>query len=351
MSIYRSSTYIEDLRNTVKASVMIEKMKHSSVLVTGASGTIGSFCVDVLRRFNIDAGAGINIYAAGRNQERLERRFYDGENQNSEIHFLKYDLVKPIMFTESFDYVIHAAGNAYPDAFNSDPVGTIEGNVHGTYSLLEYAKEHGCKRFLYVSTGEVYGQCGADQESFRETDSGAIDILSPRSCYPGSKRLAETLCVSYMKQKGLETLIVRPCHTYAPGMLDGDNRANAQFIRNGVVGRNIILKSEGRQMRSYAYAADCISAMLTVLVKGTGGEAYNCANPEARCTIAKFAEIVAQASGSKVVYENPSPEDLANRSPVMRQILNTEKLEGLGWKGRYSVEKGVAHTLKILKGL
>ena len=349
MNIYESPTYIEDLRNTVKASVLIEKMKHSSVLITGASGTIGSFCVDVLRQFNRDGDAGIEIYAAGRNQERLEQRFCDSKNLDAEIHFLNYDLIKPITFTESFDYVIHGAGNAYPDAFNSDPVGTIEGNVYGTYRLLEYAKEHGCKRFLYVSTGEVYGKCEASLTAFRETDSGLIDILSPRSCYPGSKRLAETLCVSYQKQKGLETVIARPCHTYGPGMLDGDNRANAQFLRNGALGKDIVLKSKGSQMRSYAYVADCVSAMLTVLLTGDSGGAYNCANSKSKCTIAEFAEIVARASGSKVVYENPSAVDLANRSPVMRQVLDTEKLEGLGWKGRYSVENGVVHTIRILK--
>lgn len=351
MNIYGSATYIEDLRKAVKASVRIEKMKHSSILITGASGTIGSFCVDLLRQFNRDMDAGIEIYAAGRNPERLKRRFFDSENPNEDLHFSIYDLVKPITFTESFDYIIHGAGNAYPDAFNSDPVGTIEGNVHGTYQLLEYAKEHGCKRFLYVSTGEVYGQCEASIPSFQETTSGWIDILSPRSCYPGSKRLAETLCVSYRKQKGLETVIARPCHTYGPGMLDSDNRANAQFIRNGALGKDIVLKSKGGQMRSYAYVADCVSAMLTVLLTGDSGGAYNCANPESRCTIAEFAEIVAQESGSKVIYEAPSPIDLANRSPVRRQVLDTEKLEGLGWKGRYSVEKGVAHTLRILKGV
>ena len=232
----------------------------------------------------------------------------------------------------------------------SDPVGTIEGNVHGTYRLLEYAKGHGCRRFLYVSTGEVYGECDASLSPFQESASGQIDILSPRSCYPGSKRLAETLCVSYRKQKGLETVIARPCHTYGPGMLEGDNRANAQFLRNGALGKDIILKSKGSQMRSYAYTADCVSAILTILLVGDGGEAYNCANSESKCTIAEFAEIVAKVSGSKVVYENPSAADLANRSPVMRQVLDTKKLEGLGWKGRYSVEKGVTHTLRILKG-
>lgn len=247
-------------------------------------------------------------------------------------------------------YIIHAAGNAHPAAFNGDPVGTIVGNVNGTYVLLEYARKYGIKRFCYISSGEVYGQGDLTLDSFSEDYNGYLDSMSPRSCYPMSKRAAETLCISYTKQYGLETVIVRPCHTYGPGMTESDNRANVQFIRNVLNGEDIILKSAGTQMRSYCYIADCASAIISCLVKGETAQAYNSANVNARITIAGLAEVVAECAGRKVVFMNPDSIEAANQSPIAKQVLNTEKIEGLGWKGRYSVRKGIMHTLEILNG-
>lgn len=199
----------------------------------------------------------------------------------------------------SVDYVVHAAGNAHPTTFNRDPVGTIWGNIKGTYNLLEYCKSCKGKRFLYVSSGEVYGQGDLSVEEFEEKYAGYIDILSPRSCYPSSKRAVENLCASYYSQYGLETLIVRPCHTYGPGITMTDSRANAQFFRNVLNGEDIVMKSAGTQLRSYNYVADCASAILTVLFNGEAGQAYNIANPKVRITIAQLADIIAKKSGRK----------------------------------------------------
>lgn len=263
MNLHQSKLYFEDIDRTLRHVVGMEKLFGKSVLITGATGTIGSFVADTLIRFNHQNAAKLKIYLAGRDLEKLRMRFEECEN----IDFLIYDMESPIKFEVSVDYIIHAAGNAHPAAFNGDPVGTIIGNVESTFALLEYLKKHCGKRLLYVSSGEVYGQGDVSISAFKEEYAGYVNALSPRSCYPLSKRTTENLCVSYWKQYGGETVIVRPCHTYGPCMTTTDNRAHVQFFHNALDGEDILLKSAGRQMRSYNYVADCVGLDLDNLLR------------------------------------------------------------------------------------
>ena len=348
MVIQKSDIYIYDLDVAIEHVSEIESLNKLKVLVTGATGTIGSFIVDMLLRYNQKNNAEITVIVAGRNVEKLRRRFEYWKDQH--LLVFSYDVTGMIKFDVEVDYVIHAAGNAHPSAFNGDPVGTIIGNVQGTYKLLEYTKIHGGKRFLYVSSGEVYGQGDLTMDEFVENYAGYLDPLLPRSCYPQSKRATENLCASYTSQYGLETVIVRPCHTYGPEITPSDSRANAQFIRNVLNDEDIVMKSAGTQMRSYNYIADCASAIITVLLKGKSGEAYNIANPDVRITIAELAQIIAKVGKRNVVYLDPTTLDIVNQSPVAKQVLSSKKLEALGWTGVYSYEEGVHHTIAILQG-
>ena len=186
----------DDVDRVYIEKVLPEKMKYNLQ-------SIKNFC------FIIDVC--ITVCVAGRNLEKMHKRYETWKDNNLKI--FKYDVLKAIIFDYEVDYVIHAAGNAHPLAFNSDPVGTIIGNIEGTYNLLEYTKAHGGKRFLFVSSGEVYGNGDLSLDEFKEEYLGAIDITSPRSCYPQSKRAVENLCASYSSQYELETVVVRPCHT------------------------------------------------------------------------------------------------------------------------------------------
>lgn len=346
MKLQENKTYINDLDMSINHSVNIQDLQGKSILITGATGTIGSFIADMILRYNQVYNAEIKLCLAGRNIEKLRNQYLFWNDKY--LTYVQYDMRMHISFNFEPDFIIHAAGNAHPVAFNGDPVGTIVGNVSGTYDLLEYGRTHGTKRFLYVSSGEVYGQGDLSLDEFEENYAGYLDTLSPRSCYPISKRTAENLCVSYAKQYGMETVIVRPCHTYGPYITTTDSRANVQFIRNVLNGEDIVLKSAGTQMRSYNYIGDCASAIMTILVSGKNGQAYNTANPDVRITIAQLAEIIASTAGRKIVFADPNAADIANRTPIAKQVLSSKKLENLGWRGAFSIETGVKHTLDII---
>lgn len=345
MNLYQSKLYLEDIDRTLSHIVDIEKLKNKSILITGSTGTIGSFLADVLIRFNENNNGNMKIYLAGRNVKKL-RDYYGIQKK---LFFLYYDMNKPIEFNVSVDYIIHAAGNAHPAAFNNNPTITSVENVNSTYGLLEYLRMHNGKRLLYVSSGEVYGIGDVNKNSFDESYVGYVDILSSRSCYPLSKRMSENICSSYWKQYGIESVVVRPCHTYGPYMTKTDNRAHVQFFNNAINGENIVLKSSGTQMRSYNYVADCVSALLCVLLHGNSGEAYNLANPQSKLTIAELAKKIGEFGNCNVIFEKPNTTDVVNQSPIPKQVLNSEKIEKLGWRPAFDLEEGISHTLDILK--
>ena len=343
-----SKIYNQDLLKSIKHIISIEKLKKTSILITGATGTIGSFLVDLLAEYNNSDSAEIKIFAAGRNLERLAECFNTIKDYG--ITYIEYDLLKSIDFSFHVDYIIHAAGNAFPAAFTNNPVETLFGTIYGTYNILNFARHNNAKRVLYISSGEVYGQGDVSIPSYKENYCGYVDPVSPRSCYPNGKRTAETLCASFLQEYNLNCVIARLCHTYGPTITKDDNRANVQFFRNVLNGEDIKLKSVASQLRSYNYIADCASAILSVLTTGKSGEAYNIANKDSQCTVAEFASYVAAISGQKVVFSEPDEVDRNNQSPIAKQVLNTEKLDLLGWKGCFSIEDGISHTLKIMQG-
>lgn len=346
MNLYKSKTYIEDVKKAIKSTVNFEHLYEKSIMITGASGLIGSYIVDMCILAN-KSGANIMIYAIGRDIESLEARFADVKTDN--LCCLKQDVNEEFRYDIQVDYIIHAASNAYPAIFSADPVGTIITNIHGTKNLLDYGYGHGVKRFMYISSGEVYGQGDLSLKSFDEGYSGVVNSVEVRSCYPSSKRTAETLCVSYAKQFGMDTIIARLSHTYGPNATTKDNRASVQFVNKALNGENIVLKSTGSQERSYTYIGDAASAVLTILLNGKSCEAYNVAYKSSIITIAEFAKEIARQTKVEVSFAEMTIAEKKGMTPILKQVLNSEKLEKLGWRGMYNVEEGIAHTLATIK--
>ena len=217
----------------------------------------------------------------------------------------------------------------------------MKSNLTGLCNMVEYGMKHQLQRMVYVSSGEVYGE--GDGSIFTEQISGYINILSPRACYPSSKRAAETLCASYCQEYGVEIVIARPCHTYGPYFTENDNRVYAQFIRNALKGEDIVMKSKGEQYRSWIYVVDCAAAILTLLMKGQSGEAYNVANAESNITIYQLAQKIATLCQRQVMMDI---QEGGNTTPITKAVFSTRKLEQLGWKPLFNIDEGLEHTIR-----
>lgn len=298
-----------------------EKLSGAKILIVGASGLIGRALIhSLLANTNLKC----DIYAMGRSMDRL-KTIHGNNICKSNFHLIEHDVTRQLTCSVQFDYIIDCASNANPANFDKKPVETILTNVLGVQNLLDYGKTHGLKRFLFVSTGEVYGE--TEGENCTEDSNGYIDVLNPRGCYPMSKRLAENLCICYAKEYNLDITIARPCHIYGPNFLNTDDRAYAQFLRNAVCGEDIVLNSPGLLNRSWCYIVDCVSGLLYILLNGISSNVYNIS--DTTMTIKDFAEVVAASADVEVKFN--IPKNLT--SPIISQgILNSAKLRSLGWK-------------------
>ena len=191
--------YRKDIINAAAAALPWEKLEDRNILVTGATGLIGGCLVEILMAHRERS---YHVFAAGRDEKRAHARFARYWH-DERFHFIKFDVSEPLAGDAVFHYIIHAASNASPVFFAKSPVEIIKSNVYGTANLIDYGRNHGMERFLYVSSGEIYGQ-GTGEKAFTETDSGYVDCATPRACYPSSKRAAETLCVAYAEEYGVD---------------------------------------------------------------------------------------------------------------------------------------------------
>jgi nucleoside-diphosphate-sugar epimerase len=345
MLFFNNTLYQEDIASIASCNINWKTLDNSKILITGATGMICSFMVDVLMYRNIYYSSNIAIYALSRNEASAKKRFMPYFSSPL-FNFIQQDIITSLDLNAAVDFIIHGASNAYPASFVSDPVGTMKANLWGLSNLLEYYLKAKAKRVLYISSGEIYGE--GKGEDFTEFYSGYIDPLNPRSCYPSSKRAAETLCSAYSSQYDVDVVSARPCHIYGPTITEFDNRAFAQFLRNVLSNQDIILKSTGEQYRSYCYVADCVSALLAILLCGEKRNAYNISNKDSNVSIAELANSIAMAGDRKVVFNIPQDEEMRGYSVVSRAVLDSGKLEKLGWNAKYPLLDGIKRTIQIL---
>ena len=337
------SGYKEDILQIYNEELPWQKLSGCNIFVTGATGLIGGCLVETLM---MNPLRDYHVYASGRNEDRVKERFKDFVNDKA-FHFIKYDVIEPLERDVRFDYIIHAASNASPNFFAQKPVEVIRSNIEGVVNLMEYGLQHGMKRMLYVSSGEVYGE--GDGRVFTEDYSGYVNCATPRACYPSSKRAAETLCVSYADEFGVDVVIARPCHTYGPYFTETDNRVYAQFIRNVLKGEDIVMKSTGEQFRSWCYVVDCVSALLHILLKGEKGEAYNIADANSNISIRELAEMIASIGGKNVAIDIPDKDEKRGYNLVTRSIFSIDKIQSLGWTVEGNMLVKMEETIKECK--
>lgn len=344
MLLYNNE-YINNLKNSINRFPYWNNLDGNTVLITGATGLVCSYMVDMIMLYNELKGGDIQVLITGRDEkkaiERFEKWFFAGK-----LKFIKQDMSEPLNIMQRADYVVHGAGNAYPFLFDKNPVGTMKTTLYGTDNLLEYAVRSSVKNFVYISSGEVYGE--REMESgVDESFCGYTDYMQSRSCYPVSKMAAETLCASYSKQYSLHTNIARLCHVYGPTMTKADNRVINQFLRNVLEDQDIIMKSSGSKVRSYCYVADAVIGLLYILIKGESSIAYNVAFEDSVVSIKEIAQILTDISGKNLIISSNEETGCTN---IEKSILDNKRLKSLGWNGEYNMNKGLKEAYLILKG-
>lgn len=346
--MYRTETYIEELDRAINAaSLDFRQFENKSFIIAGSTGMIGSAVADVLLRISDTQGIDLKLYLMSRKMKSLCDR-YAYCKDDPRVIFMEHDICDELSEPAQADYIIHSASDANPIAYATRPAEVMQSNFIGMLNILKYGKEHQTKRILYVSSGEMYGKLDDTHDGFNEDYCGYVDYSDARSCYPSSKRAAEVLCQSYIKEYGSDVVIVRPCHVYGPTMIDSDTRAATAFIRDASEGRDIVLKSDGSGRRTMCYAFDAATALLFVLLKGENGGAYNISNEACDISIREIAEIAAEYGKQKVVFDIPNQTEAQGFNRVKTAVLYSEKLRKLGWVPQTDMKDGIRLTMDII---
>ena len=340
--------YVADVASVANENLPWEKLSGKNLLLTGASGLIGTVIVDVLMKKNRADNLNVKIYAAGRNDKIAAERFSDYFGDKN-FEFVKLDVNAPIEKNFPVDFIIHAASNTHPLLYSTKPVETMTTNIIGTQNLLEFGRRKKISRFVFVSSVEIYGKALNAEDIFDENYCGYIDCNTLRAGYPEAKRAGEALCQAYISRHNLDVVIPRLSRIYGATMRLDDSKAMSEFIMNGVRGENIVLKSQGLPKFSYCCATDAVRGIFYCLLNGKCGEAYNVADSSEILSLREIAEYISSLAGKKVVFELPNELQAKGFSKAVNAIMSNDKLKNLGWSPKDDTRSGVKKTVEILK--
>jgi UDP-glucuronate decarboxylase len=315
-----------------------DRFRGATVLVTGATGTIGKGIARLLCAADASQGLDLTVVAQGRDTgkgRRLEAELG--------VRFLAADVRELSLATSGLgraDFVFHTAGVTSSARMVARPEEVLATAVDGTRNVLDLAVGLGAASVVCVSSMEVYGQGLSGVVA--ESEAGSIDHRDPRSSYPEGKRRAEALSAAYAAEHGLATTSARLGLTFGAGVPNdpANTRVPLQFARSVLAGRDIELHTDGAGVTNVCYLADAVRALLLLATKGAAGEAYNVANSQASMTIRQMAEVVARevAGGTiNVVVKKPEDFDSRGYAPPSSYRLATDKIRALGWEPRYGM--------------
>ena len=322
----------EDCRRVAASGLPFGKLAGKTILVTGASGFLASAVVEALLHLNESKKLGLRVVGTVRDPAKARRRFPHHKGRR-DLRLFRADASRPLRFNGPLHHILHAASPASPKSYLVDPVGVLAPNALGTAYLLELAREKKAS-LLFFSSSEA---------------KNALDPLDPRACYAESKRMGETLCAAYHRQHGVRALIARIFHTYGPGMAQGDGRAFADFVADAAAGRELLIKGDGKAVRSYSYLADTVTGLLAVLLKGEPGVAYDVGNDAEPVSILALARRIARLFPERGLKVTRRPRPASERykpSPFARLTPDLSRLRALGWKPRVGLDEGFRRTVE-----
>jgi len=338
-----------DINRIIETNLPWQEFSGKTVLITGASGLLPAYLVETLLYLNEkQLCEKVNVIGIVRNKDYAKNKFRHHKN-NKYLNLLEADVNNLIHIDSKIDIIIHAASHASPKYYAVDPVGTLSPNIIGTKNLLELGVKKKIKSFMFFSSGEVYGKTtDASLEKLSESSYYWLDPMDVRSCYAESKRMGETMCVAWGKQYSFDVKVVRPFHTYGPGMKLDDGRVFADFVSNIVNGEDIVMKSDGSHKRPFCYISDATVGFFTVLLKGESANAYNVANPTQNVSIKALAETLIDLFPEKKLKVKRVTVNQSQymRSPIIEQVPDISKLIKLGWMPKIDIREGFYHTIR-----
>ncbi len=333
------------------------QMSGKNILITGGAGFLGYYLVQSILHWNKQ-----------RDNQTIHLTVYDNYIRgvpgwltqladHKGLTLVKHDMRKPLSEDMGdFQYIVHAAGIASPIYYRKHPIETMDANINGLRSLLDYSRRQREKGksvlgFLFYSSSEIYGDPSPENIPTPETYRGYVSCTGPRACYDESKRYGETLSVNFARQYDLPVKIARPFNNYGPGLKITDRRVIPDFARDVLAGKDIIMLSNGSPTRTFCYVADAIVGYYKVLVKGRNGEAYNIGVEEPEISIAGLAEKIVKTARElfgykgKVVFKESADKEYLVDNPNRRCPQIAKARSELGYNPSITLDEGLNRSL------
>jgi dTDP-glucose 4,6-dehydratase len=332
----------------------IAPLAGSTLLVTGASGFLCSYFLDVITAAN-DRGLNPACRVIGLDnfQSSLPERLEHLRGRR-DVSLVQHDMRQPFLPADRVQWIIHGASVASPTFYRRFPLETIDVNVNGTRHLLDLARAHDARSLLVISTSEIYGDPDRANIPTREDYRGYVSCTGPRACYDESKRLAETLCSTYHALYRTPVKTVRPFNVFGPGQRLDDARIIPDLMSAALERRPLVLLSDGRATRTLCYVRDAIAGMLHVLMSSADGEAFNVGNDGAETTMRELAETVSEIAGPPplLIESRVSPDPHYVVDSPQRRRPDLSKLKALAnWRPEVGLKEGLERTLRSYREL
>jgi len=333
----------EDIQAIISEKIKWDYLRGKTILITGANGFIPSYVIYTLLELNATKfqNQRMMIFALVRNKEKAKKKFASLAIRK-DFRLIVSDVSEPVQLNEKIDIIIHAASQASPKYYGTDPVGTLKANTIGTANMLDLARRNSVEKFLYISSGEVYGVLDNSLGVITEANTGNVDITEVRSCYAESKRMGENMCVCWSHQYGFHVNMLRLSHTYGPGVELDDGRVFGDFAGNILRNEDIVLNSDGKAKRSFVYISDMVLGLFMVLFYGEDKHAYNIA-ADSETEILELATMLCRLYPEKrlsVKFNKGTAPTGYIRSASLGAMLSAEKLKRLGWKQKVTIKEG-----------
>ena len=324
---------------TQQNKINFKRLKNKTFLITGANGFIASYIIFFLIYLNNMHLLNIKLILIGKNKKKISKKFINPISKKF-IKIIEQNISDKVKLNGKIkiDYIFHLASNASAKHFIKKPIETSLPNVCGTNNLLKFFSLKKIKCFIFFSSGEIYGNYNG---ILKEDSINNLDHLNNRSSYAISKKMGESLCYSYFKQKKVPTKIIRLFHSYGPCMNLNDERVMMDFVKIIKENKVIKLKGDGSEQRSFCYISDVLIGIFIILFNGKNGEAYNLANPNETLSIKNFAyKLLKFNKKSKLVI---GKKNLSNKNKKVKPSI--KKISKIGFKPIISVEEGLKRTL------